>query len=162
MIKTISPAGLIATTRASATPQLDEVANCCGWPLVLEASPRRLARELSLHDPECVLFWLDDRHAIASTARLVEWSRQRGSRPYRVAVAFRLESDVEAVFREAGAHAFLPIAGRSGRAVADALRPLLAKPIRSTAAAQKHFGPWSVLRDSVVALEMPPDLMRPP
>ncbi len=161
MVKKHSPLGLIATTRADVTPPLDDVVNCCGWPLLLEASPRSLARELSLHHPACVLFWLDDRNGLAPMARLVEWSRDRGRRPYRVAVAFRLEPDVEAAFRAAGAHTFLPIAGRSGMAVADALRPLFTEPIRA-AGALDDSAPWKVLRDSVMALEVPSHLVRPP
>ena len=162
MVRKHSPLGLIATTRADVTPPLDDVVNCCGWPLLLEASPRRLAQELSLHNPACVLFWLDDRDGLAPTARLVEWSRERGSRPYRVAVAFRLEPDVEAEFRAAGAHTFLPISGRSGMAIADALRPLFAEPDLAAAEAMSISAPWMILRDSVAALEVPSDLVRPP
>ena len=162
MVKKHSPLGLIATTRADVTPPLDDVVHCSGWPLLLEANPRRLARDLSLHDPECLLFWLDDRQGLAPTARLVEWSRQRGARPYRVAVAFRLGSDIEAVFRAAGAHTFLSISDRSGVVVADALRPLFAAPVRAVAATAEGARSWTAPRDPVVALEMPPDLVWPP
>jgi hypothetical protein len=144
------------------TPPLDDVVNCCGWPLLLEANPRRLAQELSLHKPACVLFWLDDRNGLARTARLVEWSRERGSRPYRVAVAFRQEADVEAAFRAAGAHTFLPITGHSGMAMADALRPLFAEPVRAAAEVLGNSTPWITLRDSLAALEVPSELVRPP
>lgn len=162
MVKKYSPLGLIATTRADLTPPLDDVVNCCGWPLLLEASPRRLAQEMSLHNPACVLFWLDERDGLAQTLRLMEWSRERGSRPYRVAVAFRLEADVEAAFRAAGAHTYLPISGRSGMAVADALRPLFAEPARAAAEALNIAAPWMDLRESVADLEVPSELVRPP
>src|ERR671921_686146 len=101
MVSKNSPAGLIAATRADVSQPLDDLVASCGWPLVLEARPRRLARELSLHNPKCLLFWLDDRQSIAATVRLVAWSRDRGHRPYRVAVAYRMPADVEAVFRAA-------------------------------------------------------------
>ncbi len=162
MVKKHLPIGLIATTRADLTPLLDDVVHCCGWPLLLEASPRRLARELSLYDPECVLFWLDDRQGLAPTARLVEWSRQRGARPYRLAVAFRLDSEIEAVLRAAGAHTFLSIADRSAVSVADALRPLFAAAVRPAAAAAEGARPWTAPREPVVAVEMRPDLGWPP
>ncbi len=118
MVKKHSPLGLIATTSADVTPPLDDVVRCCGWPLVLEANPRRLARELALHNPECVLFWLEQRQNMSTLARLIGWSRERGARPYRMAVAYHIEADVEAVFRAAGVHSFLPIADRSAAAIA--------------------------------------------
>jgi hypothetical protein len=135
MVVKISPRGLIATTRAVATPPLDDVVDSCGWPLLLEATPRRMQRELALHNPECVLFWLDDQRAVARTAHLIAWSRHRGARPYRVAVAYRLEGDVESVLRAAGAHSFLPLAGQSGNFVAAALERLMNESLRMAGAA---------------------------
>src|SRR3989304_6246982 len=78
MVRKNSPTGLIATTRADLSPPLDDVVVRSRWPLMLSASPRRLARELSLHQPPCVLFWVEDRQSVAPTARLVAWSRERG------------------------------------------------------------------------------------
>ena len=162
MVTKYSPTGLIATTGARCTPPLDEMVRSCGWPLVLESSPRLLARELALHNPECVLFWLEDQQSIAPTARLVEWSRQRGSRPLRVAVAYRMEADVEAVFRAAGAHGFLPVTVRSTRLVIDALRPMLAELCGAAAVADNEFQPSADRRDRALARELPIDLARPP
>jgi len=92
MVKQHSPLGLIATARADVTPPLDDVVRCCGWPLVLAANPRRLARELSLYNPECVLFWLEELQNVPALARLIGWSRDRGARPYRMTVAYRLNA----------------------------------------------------------------------
>src|SRR5262245_49201291 len=97
MVVKLSSGGLIATTRAKVTPPLKELVGSCGWPLLLEASPRRMHRELSVHSPECVLFWLDELQAVAATAQLIAWSRHRGARPFRVAVAYRMTDDVESV-----------------------------------------------------------------
>ena len=162
MVKKHSPFGLIATARADVTPPLDDVVNCCGWPLLLQATPRRLAQELSLHNPQCVLFWLEERQNMPTLARLIDWSRERGARPYRVAVAYRMDADVEAVFREAGAQTFLPIAGRSGMAVADALGPLFTESARMPAGASNTSARSTDRRDLATALELPFHLVRPP
>jgi hypothetical protein len=126
--------GLIATVRA-ATPTLDVVAASCGWPVLLEASPRRVERELSVLNPECVLFWLDDVLAIEATARLIAWSRQRGARPLRMAAALDPDDAVEAVLRAAGAHGFLSVTQHSAAMIAHALGPLLAD---TTLGAARH------------------------
>jgi hypothetical protein len=143
--------GLIATTRTDATPPLEELVACCGWPLVLEAGPRRMLRELALHRPECVLFWTDDWCDVAPTAELIAWSRRRGHRPFRVAVAYQLAREAEAVFRAAGAHSFLPISGRPGAAVAAALGQLVAGAV--PAAAEGHL---------VGPVDFATELVRPP
>jgi hypothetical protein len=163
MVKKHSPLGLIATTRADVTPPLDDAVRCCGWPLLLAASPRRLAQEFSVHNPECVLFWLEERQNMPTLARLIDWSRERGARPYRMAVAYQMDADVEAVFRAAGVHAFLPIDGGTSTAVADALRPLLAESARTAAAAAAAEGrSYAAPCDPVAALARLSDLVRPP
>lgn len=139
MVAQAAPPGLIVATRSEATSPLDELARCCGWPMLLEAGPRRLLRELSLRRPECVLFWTDDWRDVTSTAALIAWLRQRGDRPLRLAVAYQLAMDVEAVFRAAGAHSFLPIAGRPSDAIAEALWQLVAASA-PTAGASKPIG----------------------
>lgn len=125
MVATLSPSGLIATTRAALTPQLDELATSCRWPVVLEATPRRLQRELASHSPECLVFWLDELAAIEPIARLITWARQRGARPLRVAVACDIAGDAESTLRAAGAHGFLSLHGLAASAASDALQPLL-------------------------------------
>ena len=162
MVKQHSPLGLIATARADVTPPLDDVVRCCGWPLVLAANPRRLARELSLYNPECVLFWLEELQNVPALARLIGWSRDRGARPYRMAVSYRLNADVEAALRAAGAHTFLSIADRSASAVADALRPIFAAPVRTAGGAAEGLPPWPVTHDPVANLTLLSDLVRPP
>jgi hypothetical protein len=162
MVAKHSPMGLIATTRAEVTPPLDDLVASCGWPLVLDANPRRLASELSLHNPECVLFWLEDQHGVAATARLVAWSRERGSRPYRVAIAYRMEADIEAIFRAAGAHSFLPVSDRSASGVADALRPLLRDSARHAVAQAAGLATVSAASDQVSATGSFTELVRPP
>jgi hypothetical protein len=133
MVTRLLPEGLIATTRANASPRLDDLIACCGWPVLLDASPRLLVRELEQHNPECVLFWLEDQLELTPTARLVAWSRERGARPYRVAVAGLMDVEAEAVLRTAGAHSFLAIADSSAADVMDALWALLQHSVRPAA-----------------------------
>jgi len=161
MVVKISPRALIATTRLAATPSLDDLVCCCGWPLVLEANPRRLQRELALHRPECVVFWLDEVQDVGPTAQLIAWSRHRGARPYRVAVAYRMTGDVESVLRSAGAHSFLPLAGQPGAHVAAALERLLEESVRTAQAVATNptLAPTS---GGHAALEMPAESVRPP
>jgi hypothetical protein len=154
--------GLIATTRGDVTPPLDELVRSCGWPLVLDATPRQLALELAHHEPQCLLFWLEERKNVTRLAQLVAWARQRGARPLRVAVAYQLDADVEAVLREAGAHGFLPIEGRSTQRVPEALRSLVADFAGAPLHTVREFEPAVQLNERSVPLELPIELARPP
>lgn len=157
MVVSDSSPGLIATAQASATRMLDDVAASCGWPVLLEASPRRIQRELSALNPECILFWLDDLLAIEATARLIAWSRQRGARPLRVAAALDPDVAVEAALRAAGAHGFLSVSRQSAGLIAGALAPLLAGT-GSNSARQRR----GTLRAAIVATPYVADHVRPP
>ncbi len=162
MVVKNSPQGLIATTRTKTTTTLEDLVDSCGWPLLLDATPRRLHRELSYHDPECVLFWLEDRQGLTSTAKLISWSRERGARPFRVAVAFQMDGDVESVFRTAGAHGFLPVAGQSVAFVADAVWPLLQKSARLGKTSLANAASSVPTGNGVTSIEFQSDLVRPP
>ena len=121
-----------------------------------------MQRELALNNPECVLFWLDEREAVAATAHLIAWSRHRGARPYRVAVAYHMPADIEPVLRAAGAHSFLPMDGQSGSLVAAALEQLLKESVRTltTNATNSSFTPTAA--EQVQTLDMPTEPARPP
>ncbi len=162
MVVKHSPTGLIATTRTEITPPLEGLVDSCGWPLLLDATPRRLYRELSHHDPECVLFWLDERQGLTSTAKLISWSRERGARPFRVAIAFQLDGDVESVFRAAGAHGFLPVAGNSVASVADAVWPLMSKSAHVGNASIGNTTAAMTAGNGVTSFDFQSDLVRPP
>jgi len=162
MVQQRSTQGLIATTRADVTPPLEELVRSCSWPLVLDATPRQLALELAHHEPQCLLFWLEERKNVARLAQLVAWARQRGARPLRVAVAYRMESDVEAVLREAGAHGFLPIEGLSTRRVPEALRSLVENFAGTPVSAAREFEPAVLFSERSASLESPIELAQPP
>lgn len=161
MVAKLSPTGLIATTRAHATRLLDELAERCDWPLLLDANPRRLLPKLAMLEPECVLFWLDDRDSVAATAQLIGWLHQRGPRPYRVAVAHQLSGDVEAVFRASGAHGFLMMHGRPDAFVGDVLWPML-QEFKRAAHSRATVQSLALTNGEHAAWESPPDLARPP
>jgi hypothetical protein len=156
------PSGLIASTSANISPPLDDLAACCGWPLLLEAGPRQLAHELSHHEPEFVLFWLEDRLGLLPTARLVAWARERGPRPYRVAVALQLDFDAEAALRAAGAHSFFSISNWRGADLFDVLSPLWQHAARP--AAETLVGPelWTTAAGRAEASATPTIPARPP
>jgi hypothetical protein len=162
MVQQRSPQGLIATTLSDVTPPLDELVRSCGWTLVLDATPRQLALELMHHQPECLLFWLEERKHVAHLAQLVAWARERGARPLRIAVAYQLGADVESALREAGAHGFLPIVGRSTRRVPEMLRLLIAECANTPSTAAMELEPTLQLGDRSLPLELPIELARPP
>lgn len=125
MVTTITQNGLIVTTRSHTTPPLREMIECVGWPVLFEASARRLYHELEYGDPGYLLFWLDDRHDVATTVRLVTWLRERDPRRHRIVVIYHLENDLEPVIRAAGVHSYVPISSDIGATVQEALGPLL-------------------------------------
>jgi hypothetical protein len=84
-----------------------------------------LLEQIESTDPTCLVFWLESRRHLAPTARQIERLRDRGPRPYRVAIAHRLEHDAEPMFRAAGVHSYLSTSGNIGSLVANALLPLL-------------------------------------
>jgi hypothetical protein len=117
--------GLIVSLGAQTTAALEELATCCGWPVLLNANAGRLRRELDLQCFLGVLFWLEDRQHVAATANLVSWLRERHPRPYRIAIAYRFSGDVEPLFRAAGVHRYFLASGDVARVAKEALWPLL-------------------------------------
>lgn len=150
MVAKETPQGLIATVHVAITPALVNVAACCDWPLLLDATPRQLSREVEQINPDCVLFWVEDAQAVEPTARLITWARRRGARPLRVAAALEMDASLEATLRSAGAHGFIAVTETSTQLVAAALRSLL-----QPTGAERRGSP-------AVAARAAPDLVRPP
>jgi hypothetical protein len=102
--------GLILSPCGQPTAALDELIASCGWPAMLQATPLRLRRELSLGVPKLSLIWLDDYRDLVAGVRLLEWLRAYHPTVRRLAVAYRLAADdVEPAIRSAGVHFFLAI-----------------------------------------------------
>jgi hypothetical protein len=162
MVAKTSSDGLIVTTRAHSTQPLTELAECCGWPMLCDANARALRRELSLHLPACVLFWLDDSRSIAPTVQLMAWLRQREAKPFRIAVAAEQAGNAEPVLRAAGAHSVFSINGHSGAAIAEALGQLLQHAPRQVEATTAAPVPSVTTSIRLKHRDMPPELVRPP
>ena len=105
--------GVILSACGRRTSALDELVVTCGWPAVLEATPGRLRRELSLGIPKVSLIWLDDYRELAATVRLLDWLKESHPSVRRLVVAYCLAADyVEPAIRSAGVHFFLAIDGQ--------------------------------------------------
>ena len=154
--------GMIATTHAKTSPPLDELQDCCGWPVLWNANARRLQQELAMRCPACVLFWLEDGQGLAATARLIAWLRERGARPYRVAAAYQLDDEAEAALRAAGAHSFLPIVDNVADTVNAALLPLFAESVHPTGKLAAKASANSPVRRPRRRVDVDIGLVRPP
>lgn len=129
MVAQFVNAGLILSTCGQATSALDDLVAACGWPAVLQATPSRLQRELSLGIPRVSLVWLDDFRELAATTRLLEWLRASHPSVRRLAVAYRLAAgDVEPDIRSAGVHFFVAIDGQVRALAVGLCRQWLAQP----------------------------------
>jgi hypothetical protein len=124
MVNEISRGGLIVAPAVRRNPLVAELIELCNWPLVVEPTARLLFQQIDISRPLCLVFWLDADQDLEALARLVARLRDRGPRPYRVAIAHRLEG-VEPKFRAAGVHSFLSTSGSLASLVEEALLPLL-------------------------------------
>jgi hypothetical protein len=111
MITESSRQGLIVSAGALATPALKEVIDCCGWPVLLQATPRQLRREMLLGVPKLSLFWLDDDRYVGTTVQLLSWLGMCEPTVRRITVGYRLPANVEVAVRCAGTHLYLAADG---------------------------------------------------
>jgi hypothetical protein len=162
MVVGITREGLIVTASGSLSEPLDELASHCDWPVLFGPSDRVLLEQIESTNPTCLVFWLELRRHLAPTARQIGRLRDRGPRPYRVAIAHRLERDVEALLRAAGVHSYLSTSGDVDSLVADALLPLL--NLQRQPAAIQRSAPVSsgALIRGPTSVRGSPAAMRPP
>ena len=125
MVNEIYYDGLIIAQAARATALVDEIVATCDWPLLLQPTLRELLQHIDSRRPQCLLFWLEADNEIARAAELVIRLRDRGPRPYRIAVAHHLSASVEHTFRSAGVHSYFAVNSDIRALVADALLPLV-------------------------------------
>src|SRR3954453_6098374 len=94
--------GLIVAPAPRISDPLEKLIAQLDWPVLLQPSVRLLFQQIEVTTPHCLLFWLDETHEIEYALQLIARLRDRGSRPYRVAVAHRLEPNAEPAIRAAG------------------------------------------------------------
>ena len=125
MVSEITRRGLIVSPSRRTTDLLEELISHFDWPVLMQPSVRLLLEQIDVRAPQCLLFWLDETHDIAYALQLISRLRDRGPRPYRIAVAHQLGNDVEPRIRSAGVHSFLFSSGCITALVQNALLPLL-------------------------------------
>jgi hypothetical protein len=161
MVNEIFHDGLIIAQAARATALVEEIVALCGWPLLLQPTVRDLLQHIDRRRPECLLFWLEADNEIGRAAELVIRLRDRGPRPYRIAVAHHLSASVEHTFRSAGVHSYFAVSGDLRALVEDALLPLV--ELRRTAAQARTTQPTDVpapIRGPTIRAS--PATLRPP
>src|SRR4051812_48642896 len=101
MVLEITRCGLIVTPARRTSDLLEELISRVAWPVLLQPSVRLLLQQIEVTGPRCLLFWLDDTHDIGHALLLIARLRERGSRPYRIAIAHQLQPEVEPTIRAA-------------------------------------------------------------
>jgi hypothetical protein len=126
MVSDITRRGLIVTPARRTSDLLEELISHFNWPVLFQPSVRLLFQQIEVIAPHCLVFWLDETHDIGYALQLIARLRDRGSRPYRIAVANQLHPDDEPRIRAAGVHSLLLTSGNIASLVEDALEPILA------------------------------------
>jgi len=126
--------GLVVTSGSQTSAALGELINCCGWTALLQASVRSLCEELIVRKVGCVLFWFEDASGVRATLELVAWLHEREPNLLLVAIAYRLDEDIESAVRRAGIHIFIFIhkKGEIAAVVSKVLGPQLTSANRYT------------------------------
>jgi hypothetical protein len=117
--------GIIVVPAVRATALADELIALCDWPVLAQPSLRALTQHIDLHHPLCLLFWLETASDVSPAAALVARLRDRGPRPYRIAVAHCLDQAVEHTLRSAGVHSYFADGGNLRALIEDTLLPFV-------------------------------------
>lgn len=125
MVNENTRGGLIVAQASEATERLHELVALSEWPLLLRPSVRVLLQHIDACRPACLLFWLETANDIASTAEIVARLRDRGPRPYRIALAHSLKPNIEETFRAAGVHSYFAVNGSLHSLYHEALLPFV-------------------------------------
>jgi hypothetical protein len=143
---------------------LDELIALVDWPVLLQPSVRLLLQQIEVLAPHCLLFWLEETHEIDHALKLIARLRDRGSRPYRIAIAHQLRPEVEPTIRAAGVHSILNTSANLCALVQEALLPLLnAQAVSQPAHAERAMlqPAESLIRGPTTARASPAE-MHPP
>lgn len=162
MVDEINRGGLIVAQAAQTTALLDELISLCEWPLLLQPSVRALLQQIDACRPACLLFWLETTAEIASTAELVARLRDRGPRPYRIALAHCLSGNVEQSFRTAGVHSYFAVNGNLHALFQKSLLPFVESQRATIRARTAHTPDVHVPTRGPAEARGSPATMRPP
>ena len=162
MVLEITRRGLIVTPARRTSDLLEELISQVDWPVLFEPSVRLLFQQIEVTAPHCLLFWLDETHDIDYALQLIARLRDRGSRPYRVAIAHQLQSDAEPAIRAAGVHSILNTNGSIAALVQDALLPLLNMQPQPAEAEREFIHPVEPLIRGPTSARASPAELHPP
>ena len=162
MVLEITRRGLIVTPSRRTGDLLEELISRVDWPVLFEPSVRLLFQQIEVTAPHCLLFWLDETHDIDYALQLIARLRDRGSRPYRVAIAHQLQSDAEPAIRAAGVHSLLNTNGSIPALVRDALLPLLNMQPQPAEAEREFIHPVEPLIRGPTSARASPAELHPP
>jgi hypothetical protein len=162
MVLEIARRGLIVTPARRTSDLVEELVAHFNWPVLYGPSIRLLVQQIEVHAPHCLLFWLDEMHDIAHTLKLITRLRDRGPRPYRIAVAHHLQAADEPRIRAAGVHSFLFTSGNIAALVQESLLPIVnlhPQPAPSSNESIRHNEP--VIRGPTTARASPAEAHPP-
>ncbi len=162
MVHEITNSGIIVTLAAPTTALVDELIALCDWPVISRPSARTLFQQIETRRPACLLFWLEADSTIASAAQLVTLLRDRGPRPYRIAVAHCLDASVEPTLRSAGVHSYFAVTGNLRAFIDETLLPFVDQHcVASRARSARALNAPVAIRGPTEARASPAS-MRPP
>lgn len=162
MVNEITRSGLIVAQSARSTPLLDELISLCEWPVVWRPSVRTLFEQIDISHPLCLAFWLETDADVPPATQLIARLRDRGPRPYRIAVAHLLAASVEQTFRTAGVHTYLATSGNITALVDEALMPFVDQHRVITQAQNVHATDVPVPIRGPTEARASPATLRPP
>jgi hypothetical protein len=154
--------GLVVAPGLRSSDPLDQLVAHLDWPVLLAPTFRLLSQQIEVTSPQCLLFWLDQTHEIEYALQLIARLRDRGSRPYRVAVAHQLEQDVEPSIRAAGVLSLLCTSGNIPALVQNALLPLLNVQPQPAVVNHQQLAPAEPLIRGPTAVRASPAQTHPP
>jgi hypothetical protein len=162
MVNEITRGGLIVAQAAETTALLDELIALSEWPLLLRPSVRALLQQIDACRPACLLFWLETAGEIASTTELLSRLRDRGPRPYRIALAHCLNGNVEQTFRTAGVHSYYAVNGNLHSLFQETLLPFVEMQRAAIRARTTHASETAMPIRGPTEVRGSPATMRPP
>lgn len=162
MVNEITRSGLIVAQSARSTPLLNELISLCDWPVVWRPTLRTLFEQIEISRPLCLAFWLETDAEIQPATQLITRLRDRGPRPYRIAIAHCLTANIEAIFRSAGVHTYLATNGDLAALVDAALLPFVDEHRTVTQPHSSHIAEGTVPIRGPTDIRASPATLRPP